>query len=137
MNTIPRIRHAETDDLERLLDLYAYLIPDDERCSPAVAQKSFADFLNYPGSAILVSEIDGCMVSSCAVAIVPNLTRGGAPYALIENVVTHSDHRGMGYGKLVLEAATQLAWNNGCYKVMLMTGSQKSETLSFYERAGF
>jgi hypothetical protein len=37
----------------------------------------------------------------------------------------------------VLRAALNLAWSAGCYKVMLMTGSRKEETLRFYERTGF
>lgn len=29
------------------------------------------------------------------------------------------------------------AWEAGCYKVMLMTGSKRPETLRFYADAGF
>jgi ribosomal protein S18 acetylase RimI-like enzyme len=138
MKTELAIRHATPDDLERLLDLYQHLNSDDDsRCPSTLAQKLFADFLQYRGSAILLGEIDSIIVTSCAIVVVPNLTRGGVPYALIENVVTHTNYRGMGYGKHVLDAATQLAWENGCYKVMLMTGSQNSGVFNFYVRAGF
>jgi GNAT superfamily N-acetyltransferase len=68
---------------------------------------------------------------------VPNLTRGGVPYALIENVVTHAEHRGRGYGKAVLEAAIAKAWELDCYKVMLLTGSKNPATLGFYQSVGF
>jgi GNAT superfamily N-acetyltransferase len=137
MSSKLKIRHAIPNDIGRLLKLYSHLIPDEEPCSTDLANKSFAEFLRYAGSAILLGEIDKILIASCAVVIVPNLTRGGAPYALIENVVTHTDYRGMGHGKAILEAASQLAWENACYKVMLMTGSQNSSTLEFYERAGF
>ncbi|MDX8362809.1 GNAT family N-acetyltransferase [Cytobacillus sp. IB215316] len=66
-----------------------------------------------------------------------NLTRSARPYGLIENVVTHSNYRRKGYGTEVLQAALDIAWEQNCYKVMLLTGSKKEETLSFYERAGF
>jgi GNAT superfamily N-acetyltransferase len=56
---------------------------------------------------------------------------------LIENVVTHGDFRKRGYGKQILNSAATAAWNAGCYKVMLMTGSGKPETLKFYLDAGF
>lgn len=69
--------------------------------------------------------------------VIPNLTRGGRPYALIENVVTHADHRQRGHGRALLHAAVAAAWEAGCYKVMLMTGSKRPETLRFYADAGF
>ncbi len=67
----------------------------------------------------------------------PNVTRGARPYALIENVVTHAQHRRKGFGRAVLGAALACAWDEGAYKVMLATGSQRPSTLRFYEKAGF
>ncbi len=51
--------------------------------------------------------------------------------------MTHADHRGQGWGKALLAHALAYAWNQGCYKVMLMTGRKDEATLAFYERAGF
>ena len=69
--------------------------------------------------------------------IVPNLTRGGKPYALIENVVTHANWRKRGFGSAILAEAANRAWRHDCYKIMLMTGSNDPATLAFYEEAGF
>jgi len=68
---------------------------------------------------------------------VPNLTRGARAFGLIENVVTHGDHRKKGLATRVLTHALQIAWDNDCYKVMLLTGSEKESILRFYEQAGF
>ena len=70
-------------------------------------------------------------------AIVPNLTRGAKPYGLIENVVTDAAYRRRGLGRQVLHAALEKAWQEHCYKVMLLTGSKQEETLRFYEGSGF
>ena len=91
----------------------------------------------YGGSVILVGEFGGRLAASCSLVVVPNLTRGGSSYGLIENVVTHSDYRKRGFGRQLLTAASDAAWQAGCYKVMLMTGSKKPETLNFYGSAGF
>jgi GNAT superfamily N-acetyltransferase len=74
---------------------------------------------------------------SCTLIVIPTLTRGGKPYALIENVVTDARYRGRGYGTRLLQAAVQAAWSADCYKVMLLTGSKQPSTLKFYENAGF
>ena len=76
-------------------------------------------------------------MSTCTLILVPNLTRGGRPYGLIENVVTHPDYRRRGLGTSVLKRALQAAWERNCYKVMLLTGSKNEATLRFYEKAGF
>jgi GNAT superfamily N-acetyltransferase len=68
--------------------------------------------------------------------VIPNLTRGARPYGLIENVVTHQEYRGHGYGKALLAKALEFGWSQHCYKVMLMTG-RKDATHHFYESAGF
>ncbi|MDX8351144.1 GNAT family N-acetyltransferase [Cognatiyoonia sp. IB215182] len=131
------IRPITADDLPQLLELYGHLSPDDPPCSPTCAEDNFARFLRYDGNAILVGTKDHIFVTSCVLVVIPNLSRSGHPYALIENVVTHEDHRNRGYATHVLDAACDRAWAAGCYKVMLMTGSKRPETLRFYANAGF
>jgi hypothetical protein len=55
----------------------------------------------YSGSSILLGLYDDAVVATCTLIIIPNLTRGGASYALIENVVTDARHWKRGYGKLI------------------------------------
>jgi GNAT superfamily N-acetyltransferase len=131
------IRTAAENDLPSLLDLYRQLHPDDEPVSPAVAGNRLEQLLLYPGSSIFVGMRGNALAATCTLIIIPNLTRGGAPYGLTENVVTDARHRKRGYGKLILEAAMSAAWRHGCYKVMLLTGSKDPATLRFYAEAGF
>ena len=77
------------------------------------------------------------LVSTCYLNVIPNLTRGARPYGVIENVVTHADHRNRGYGKQVIQHALEAAWAMGCYKVMLLAGSRNPVTHAFYRGAGF
>ena len=76
-------------------------------------------------------------MSSCVCVVVPNLTRDLRPYALIENVVTHPDWRNRGLASACLAAARDIARENQCYKIMLLTGAKDEKTLDFYRRAGF
>ena len=131
------ITRASRTDLPQLLALYLHLDPDDRFPTLDVAERRFAELHNYRGSAIFIGVLDGAVVASCTLIVIPNLTRGGQPYGLIENVVTHSAFRGRGFGKQVLQAAVAAAWQVDCYKVMLMTGSKRPSTLAFYASAGF
>jgi GNAT superfamily N-acetyltransferase len=130
------IRTASRNDILALLELYRQLHPDDDIVPLAKASDILTQVLRQPGSAIFVGLRDDAIVATSTLIVIPNLTRGGTPYALIENVVTDARHRKRGYGKAVLEAAVSSAWRHGCYKVMLLTGSKDPATLSFYEDAG-
>jgi GNAT superfamily N-acetyltransferase len=125
------------DDLPGLLALYRHLNPEDPAVEVSTARAIWADLLGSDTVTIFVVEAGGPLVSSCMLVVVPNLTRNARPFGLIENVVTHAEHRRHGFGSMVLRAALDAAWNAGCYKVMLMTGSRQESTMRFYERAGF
>lgn len=131
------IRTASADDLTALLALYQHLIPGDAQPTPHAARTALGQFLSYRGSQIYLGETAGRLVTTCTLVVVPNLTRGGMPYGLIENVVTHSAHRKQGHGQAVLRHATQSAWASGCYKIMLLTGATDPATHAFYRAAGF
>lgn len=133
-----RIRPAGPADLAAVTALYRHLNPDDPVPPPGEAERVWSGLLDHPGLTVLVgAAASGELVASCTLVVIPNLTRRGRPYALIENVVTHADHRQRGHGRALLHAAVAAAWEAGCYKVMLMTGSKRPETLRFYADAGF
>ncbi len=117
--------------------LYQHLIPGDAAPDPARAAEILDQIHRLSGSTIFLARLDGQPVATCALIVVPNLTRGGSPFGLIENVVTHAAFRQRGFARQVLDAATTAAWAAGCYKVMLMTGSTDPGTLNFYRKAGF
>ena len=131
------VRDAVVEDLDALLDLYQHMSPSYVKYSLETAQDRLLAIQKYDGSAVLVGEVEGALVATCTLIIIPNLTRGGRPYALIENVVTHSDHLRKGFGTAILDAASQRAWAEDCYKIMLSTGSKTPSILAFYEAAGF
>jgi GNAT superfamily N-acetyltransferase len=132
-----RIRAATPGDLEALLKLYRQLQPADPNWpSEAAAADALSAVLSHPGVTILLADVGGPAVATCMLIISPNFTRGGRPFAMIENVVTDRDHRRRGYGRQVVGHAIEMAQATGCYRVTLMTGSKREETLRFYESAG-
>ena len=133
-----QIETARPEDLPHLLALYQFLNSEDSLLPVNTETKRhWKSILANDALHYIVARVEGRLVSTCALTIVPNLTRSARPYGLIENVVTHPDYRKRGIGTKTLQYALDIAWERNCYKVMLLTGSQNEEVLRFYERAGF
>lgn len=131
------IRTASAADLDGLLALYRHLHPAEAPPTPENVARAWSAMLNAAILRVFIAEAAGLLVATCALTIIPNLTRGARPYGLIENVVTHPGHRRTGLGRAVLAAALEAGWAAGCYKVALSTGSQRESTLRFYATSGF
>jgi len=131
------IREARKEDLFGLLELYQYLgdnpVPPE---SPGL-DALWARITEDPNIHPIVLLEDGMIAASCTVTVIPNLTHSQRPYALVENVVTHPDYNGKGFGTAVLDYARELARGENCYKIMLCTSSKAERTLNFYRRAGY
>ena len=131
------IRQAEASDLSGLLELYTQLhdnpLPEKSEALSALWETILRDRSQH----LIVAEADGKIVSSCVLIIVPNLTHRQRPYALIENVVTDRAYRKQGLAGACLARAKEIAGQNACYKIMLLTGSKENATLDFYRNAGY
>lgn len=133
------IRKAVASDLDALMELYRFHLVETPPPSAdgAAVLETMRKIAADPGYHLLVGEEGGQIVSSVTLVVVPNLTHGARPYALIENVVTHKECRSRGCASVMMARAAEIAKSAGCYKIMLMTGSKKDSTLQFYERCGF
>ena len=134
------IRKATPVDAEALRDLYfnhltAY--PPQETQDMAIWREKLTRFECDPLYHLLVGEIENRIVSSVTLIVIENLTHNLRPYAVIENVVTHADYRGRHYATELMNKASEIASEFGCYKIMLLTGSKKDSTLKFYENCGY
>ena len=131
------IREADPNDLNGLLKLYIHLHEKSvPRCDERL-MSTWKKILDNEDYHLIVAVEDDTIVSSFTCIIVPNLTRDASPYAVIENVVTHKDYRSRGLAHACLERAREIAVNSGCYKMMLITGSDDAKTHEFYRKAGF
>jgi len=127
---------AQEVDLPQLADLYRYLSSENLEIDPEVLACIWRQF-TAGRDTILVCRQDSRIVAACTVYILPNFSWGGRPFAVVENVVTHPDVRGKGYGKAVMIAAEQMATAQGCYKIMLMSGVTRTAAHQFYRSLGY
>ncbi len=136
-NSLEEVRLIKNTELDKLLSLYNQLHPEDPKPDNRFLSQLWNEITHDPNLFYIVATVGDVIVSSCTLAIIKNLTRGARPYGIVENVITDRNYRNMGYGSSVLKKAIELATENNCYKVMLMTGSKKEATLNFYQKAGF
>lgn len=131
------VREARKEDLDSMLKLYLFLHEESIPEMNEHLEKTWNQIIEDPNHHLIVNEMDGKIISSCVCVIIPNLTRNVRPYAFVENVVTHADYRGRGLARECLNYAKIISEQENCYKMMLLTGSKKSETLRFYENSGY
>ena len=131
------IREAVKEDLHELLSLYLFLHEDRISRNSSHLENTWKTMIEDANHHIIVNEINGKIVSSCICVIIPHLTRNIRPYAFIENVVTNEKYRGKGFASECLHYAKEIALQNNCYKMMLLTGTKSETTLSFYQNAGY
>lgn len=131
------VREAEKKDLKEILELYLCLHEESIPQESDHLLHTWEQIIKDNSHHLIVNEKEGKIVSSCVCVIIPNLTRNVRPYAFVENVVTHTDFRGLGLASECLEYASKIAKENNCYKMMLLTGSKQEKTLNFYRNAGY
>lgn len=131
------VREVLKEDLHELLSLYLFLHEDSIPNNSVYLDNTWKTIIEDDNHHIIVNEINGEIVSSCVCVIIPNLTRNVRPYAFIENVVTSEQYRGKGYARQCLDYARNIAIENNCYKMMLLTGTKEEKTLAFYKNAGY
>ncbi|RKR91546.1 acetyltransferase (GNAT) family protein [Micromonospora pisi] len=130
-------RAARPGDFEQIIHLYRQLHPGDPVLEDGSDAAAFEQILGTPALRLFVLELDGVVVATTYLNVIPNITRSASPYAVIENVVVEESRRGTGLGRQIMAGTLQAAWDAGCYKAMLMTASREPATHAFYRACGF
>jgi GNAT superfamily N-acetyltransferase len=132
------VRRAKADDLEELLALLGQLHEEEPRQRVTEhLTATFAEILASRTRAILVACRDGAIVGTLDLLVVANITRGGRPWAGIENVVVDTASRRQGAGGALLAVAVDLAREAGCSKLQLVSNEGREAAHGLYLGAGF
>ncbi len=134
---MPTVRRALDGDLASLLELFAcsevsaYAQPIER------AQAIWTETIASDAADVFVAVEGERVAATCMLITVPNLLRGGRRLGVLENVVSHPDFRRGGYGRAVVEAALQAAWDKDCFHVSMQSGRQDPAVHQFYKDRGF
>lgn len=130
------LRPATLLDFDAAYSLYKDLVGSTPVPDGDAGRQRFGEVLGHPGTTIWLGCLGSEPVAMTTLHILPNMTFGGRPYALVENVVTARDWQGQGFGRRVMEHVIAEAWAADAYKIMLLTGRALGAR-GFYERLGF
>lgn len=135
------VRRAHRGDLARLLELYVSLGADGasapQPADPTTAEAILAEVSDDPARELVVAEVDGQVCGTADLLIAANMTHGGAPWAIIENVVVAPECRRRGVGSAIMRHLVSVARERGCYKAQLLSGRQRSGAHTLYRSLGF
>jgi GNAT superfamily N-acetyltransferase len=131
------VRPVQPEDLDGVLLLYRQLRPHDPALAPQLAREVLERLIRQDDIELIVCDSAGVLTTTCMLALIPQLANSARPFGVIEHVVTLAEHRRQGHARRVLEFALDLAWSRSCCKVVLLSGSQRTEAHKLYESVGF
>ena len=134
---MPAARLARAADLPALIALFEVSEVSAAAQPADRASRILRETLAQPGIHVFVCDDGPRIAATCMLVTAPNLLRGGRRHGFLENVVTHSELRGRGYGKAVVEAALAQAWAVDCHHVLMQSGRADPRVHRFYESLGF
>jgi GNAT superfamily N-acetyltransferase len=130
---VRRARPADGEALVRLLSqLHPAYRPDPEAAGEVIEAAS-----QDPCRALLVATVDDQTVGTADLVMVPNMTHGGRPWAVVENVVIDEPWRGRGIGRALMDEIDVLTRAAGCYMVQLLSLDHRHDAHAFYASIGF
>ncbi|MFJ8788396.1 GNAT family N-acetyltransferase [Streptomyces sp. NPDC102462] len=134
------IRTAVADDVPAIVGMLAddplgaqRESPDDPAPYLAALKRLDAD----PNQHLVVAVMDGRVVGTLQLSIIPGLSRRGATRSIIEAVRIHADARGSGLGTRLIEWAIEESRRQNCQLVQLTSDNTRTDAHRFYERLGF
>lgn len=142
--TDPVIRPARPEEVDRVVELWAALVKDQNRYTRSVratrdnraAMREHLAAL-VPHGQVLVVEHQGRLVGFAAIVV--NLPKLDLFYAsaAISDVYVEPEVRGRGWGRALLEAAIAVVRDAGLHAVTITVAAGNEGAKALYRKAGF
>lgn len=128
------IRSALEKDSADIARLIVELAENSGETSPITAEYA-AQYLETPGSHILLAEEERRVVGLLSYSIRANLYHAGDT-CLIEEFIVQQSARGQGIGGQLLEALFRQLANQNCVEVSVTTMPDNQKAIAFYKSHG-
>jgi GNAT superfamily N-acetyltransferase len=98
---------------------------------------AFHEIQADPNHRLIVMEVDGEIVGTLQISIVPGLPKFGMRRGILENVHVRGDRRGSGLGTILVRWAIERCREAGCGVVQLTSNKVRLDAHRFYRTLGF
>lgn len=135
----PRVEPATIEDLPALTDLVMDLLSRSEDFVPdqATQERGLRLILEQPNRGrILVVRNKDKIFGMVNLLFTISTARGGF-VILMEDVVIHPDHRGQGYGRMLVDHVIDFARQKNFKRITLLTDRMSAESQEFFKKQGF
>ena len=134
-----QITEATLSDIPYLCKLLDILFTQEVefKHNEEAQQRGLTAIINHPETGqILVAQRAGNVIGMVNLLYTVSTALGGR-VALLEDMVVVPDARHMGVGSQILKRAIQVAQNNGCKRITLLTDGTNHPAQIFYQKHGF
>ncbi len=135
----PRVEPATIEDLPELTELVVSLlggsgefIPD-----PSLQERGLRLILEQPGRGRIFIVRNADRIFGMVNLLFTISTARGGFVILMEDVVIHPDHRGQGYGTMLLDHVVEFAKAKEFKRITLLTDRISAESQEFFRKRGF
>lgn len=135
----PRVEPATIEDLPALTELVMNLFTLSGDFTPdrAVQERGLELILEQPSRGrIFVVRNDDRIFGMVNLLFTISTARGGF-VILMEDVVIHPDHRGQGYGTMLVNYVAEFAKQKHFKRITLLTDRISEESQEFFKKRGF
>ena len=134
-----RVEPATIEDLPDLVELVSELmdLQIDFMSNPEAHERGLALILEQPNRGrIFVLRNDDRIFGMVNLLFTISTALGGL-VILLEDFVIHPNHRGQGYGTLLLDYVKDFAKQKNFKRITLLTDKMSSESQNFFQKEGF
>lgn len=138
-NDPPHIEPATIDDLPALTELVMDLMARSGDFTPdrAAQERGLRLILEQPNRGrIFVARNKDKIFGMVNLLFTISTARGGF-VILMEDVVIHPDHRGQGFGRMLVDYVVDFAKQKNFKRITLLTDRMSAETQEFFRKMGF
>jgi len=140
-----RMREAAAGDVPRIATLIMQGAPVQKRTPDEIAaeardsayQRAFAAVSANPYNTLFVAELQGAVVGTYQITLLPGMAERGRVRAKIESVHVAPEWRGRGIGAAMMRHALAFAAEQGVGLVELTSNKARPDAHRFYRGLGF